>query len=148
MMYDSLPWTIKTNFKVAMSETIDYTNNLIKFEQNKIPLVQQICLLKTTDAIKEKAMSKLREIKAKSEDSGSKSRQYLDGLLRIPFGLYRKEDILTISATTKELFKSVVTDVNTIKLCLLEENYHYNTLEIRKHITKLNTQLSIDSIVE
>ena len=55
---------------------------------------------------------------------------------------------MTISATTKELFKSVVTDVNTIKLCLLEENYHYNTLEIRKHITKLNTQLSIDSIVE
>ena len=68
-----------------MTETIDYTNNLTKFEQNKIPLEQQICLLKTTDAIKEKAMSKLREIKSKSEDSGSKTRQYLEGLLRIPF---------------------------------------------------------------
>jgi hypothetical protein len=148
MLYDSLPWCIKINFKVAMSETIDYTNNLIKFEQNKIPLEQQICLLKTTDAIKEKAMSKLREIKAKSEDSGSKSRQYLEGLLRIPFGVYRKEDILSISDATKDIFKSVVTDVNTIQLLSLDESYKYNILEIRKNIDKLNNQLGIDSIVE
>ena len=28
-------WLSKTNFKIAMTETIEYTNNLIKFEQNK-----------------------------------------------------------------------------------------------------------------
>ena len=148
LLYDSLPWRIKSNFKVAMAETIDYTNTLIKFEQSKIPLEQQICLLKTTDAIKEKAMSKLREIKSKSEDSGSKSRQYLDGLLRIPFGTYRKEDILTISSVTKDMFKSVVTDVNTLQLLSLDENYLYNNLEIKKNIKNLNNQLGIDSIVE
>lgn len=147
LLYDSLPWSIKSNFKVAMTETIDYTNNLIKFEQNKIPLEQQICLLKTTDAIKEKAMSKLREIKAKSEDSGSKSRQYLDGLLRIPFGIYRKEDILTITSATKELFKSVVTDVNMLQLTTLDESYSYNTMEIRQHIYTLTKLLGVDSIV-
>ena len=39
-------------------------------------------------------MIKLKEVKAKSEDSGSKARQYLDGLLKIPFGIYRKENIV------------------------------------------------------
>ena len=52
ILYDSLPWVIKKNFKIAMTETIDYTNTLTKFEQNKIPLEQQICLLKTKNCLK------------------------------------------------------------------------------------------------
>ena len=35
-------------------------------------------------------MIKLKEVKAKSEDSGTKARQYLEGLLKIPFGIYRQ----------------------------------------------------------
>ena len=46
--------------------------------------------------LKEKAMQKLKEIKSKSEDSGSKARQYLDGLLKIPFNVYRREPILNL----------------------------------------------------
>tara|TARA_B100001758_G_scaffold171495_2_gene148425 strand:+ start:27972 stop:31151 length:3180 start_codon:yes stop_codon:yes gene_type:complete len=147
MLYDSLPWYIKTNFKIAMTETIDYTNNLIKFEQNKIPLEQQICLLKTTDAIKEKAMSKLREIKAKSEDSGSKSRQYLDGLLRIPFGIYRKEEILSITQTTKDIFKNLILDINTLNILNLDYEYSYNILELKKNITQVNKIIGVENIL-
>ena len=47
--------------------------------------------MKADDSVKEKAMVKLKEVKAKSEDSGSKARQYLDGLLKIPFGIYRRK---------------------------------------------------------
>jgi hypothetical protein len=39
---------------------------------------------------------KLKEVKAKAEDSGSKARQYLDGLLKIPFSVYKREPILNI----------------------------------------------------
>ena len=46
--------------------------------------------------VKEKAMTKLKEVKAKSEDSGSKAKQYLDGLLKIPFGIFKKEPALTL----------------------------------------------------
>ena len=147
-LYDSLPWVIKKNFRIAMTETIDYTNNLIKFEQNKIPLEQQICLLKTSDAIKEKAMSKLREIKAKSEDSGSKSRQYLDGLLRIPFGIYRKEDVLCITQNTRDIFKTVAVDVNKLKLLSLDVDYKYNILEINHKVKKIKQEIDIDAILE
>ena len=40
--------------------------------------------MKADDSVKEKAMLKLKEVKAKSEDSGTKARHYLEGLLKIP----------------------------------------------------------------
>ena len=79
ILFDSLPWTIKKYFRDAMKTTIKYTKNLSNFDVNKIPIEQQICLMKANDKVKEKAMLKLKEVKAKSEDSGSKARQYLEG---------------------------------------------------------------------
>ena len=91
LLFDSLPWKIKSFFKEAMKQTIDYTNNLSNFDNSKIPLEQQICLMKAPDSVKEKAMNKLKEVKSKTDDTGSKARTYLDGLLKIPFGIYKKE---------------------------------------------------------
>jgi len=108
LLYDSLPWNIKKYFRSAMKQTIQYTNNLYSFDNNKIPLEQQICLLKASDNIKEKAILKLKEIKAKSEDSGTKARQYLDGLLKIPFGIVREEYILTIMDDSQQLIKNIL----------------------------------------
>ena len=48
--------------------------------------------MKADKSVKERAMMKLKEVKSKSEDSGSKARQYLEGLLKIPFGIFRKEE--------------------------------------------------------
>ena len=91
LLFDSLPWDVKKYFREAMRQTINYTNNLSNFDNNKIPLEQQICLMKADDTIKEKATQKLKEVKAKSEDRRIKARQYLEGLLRIPFGIYKEE---------------------------------------------------------
>ena len=70
LLFDSLPWEIKKSFRHAMKNTIKYTKNLSNFDNSKIPIEQQICLMKASDEIKEKAMVKLKEVKAKSEDSG------------------------------------------------------------------------------
>jgi len=59
-IFDSFPWSIKQCFKDAMKKTIQYTNDLANFDIQKIPLEQQICLLKAPDLVKEKAMQKLR----------------------------------------------------------------------------------------
>ena len=67
-----------------------YNNKLTKIDITKISLEQRIGLMKTPDSVKEKAMLKLKEIKLKAEDSGSKAMQYLDGLLKIPFGIYKE----------------------------------------------------------
>jgi ATP-dependent Lon protease len=93
LIYDSLPINFKKYFKEAMNNTLAYTEELYNFSNN-VPLEQQICLMKVSDSVKEKAMVKLKEIKSKSDDSGSKARQYLEGLLRIPFNQYIKEEIM------------------------------------------------------
>jgi hypothetical protein len=89
ILFDSFPWSIKQYFREAMKKTIQYTNDLSNFDINKIPLEQQICLMKTNDSVKEKAMVKLKEVKAKSEDSGSKalSRHLIPLMVAIPLSL-------------------------------------------------------------
>ena len=138
ILFDSFPLIIKQYFKHAMKKTIQYTNELSNFDINKIPLEQQICLLKTSDTVKEKAMMKLKEVKAKSEDSGSKARQYLDGLLKIPFGTYKREPILNIMKTVRDQFKNMYKKYNFDKLYPeIPNNNYYTNIEILKYIKKI-----------
>ena len=122
LLFDSLPWKIKSFFKDAMKQTISYTNDLSNFDNSKIPLEQQICLMKAPDSVKEKAMNKLKEVKAKADDTGSKAKAYLDGLLKIPFGIYKEEPILKTMDEMKELFKNVLKKSNDAHLELQLEN--------------------------
>ena len=134
ILFDSLPWNIKKYFRDAMKTTIRYTNTLAKFDNSKIPIEQQICLLKVSDSVKEKAMVKLKEVKAKSEDSGSKARQYLDGLLKIPFGIYRKEPILSIMENIRKNFTDVTKNIKENNITLeIPDNNVMTSLEIAKY---------------
>ena len=145
LLFDSLPWTVKKYFRDSMKQTIEYTNNLSNFDNNKIPIEQQICLLKTSDNVKEKAMQKLKEVKSKSDDSGSKARQYLDGLLKIPFGIFKEEDILNKIKNIKELFNEIkicIRDTNIIDITIKE---NYNNLEIINYLNKI--QNNIENII-
>lgn len=141
ILFDSFPWPIKQYFKQAMKKTVQYTNDLSNFDINKIPLEQQICLLKVSDSVKEKAMMKLKEVKAKSEDSGSKARQYLDGLLKIPFNIYRKEPILNTMDTIRNHFKDIYKKYK-IKESFPEipDKEKYTSVEIFKYVKKIEGQ--------
>ena len=46
-----------------MKQTINYTNSLSLFDSSKIPLEQQICLLKANEKVKAKAMVKQKKLK-------------------------------------------------------------------------------------
>jgi ATP-dependent Lon protease len=138
ILFDSFPWTIKKSFKDAMKKTIQYTNELSNFDINKIPLEQQICLLKASDSVKEKAMMKLKEVKAKSEDSGSKARQYLDGLLKIPFGVYKKEPILNMMEIIRINFKDLYKKYNIENVFNdIPQKNKYTSIEIIKYLKKI-----------
>lgn len=128
ILFDSFPWSIKQYFKDAMKRTVQYTNDLANFDVQKIPLEQQICLLKVSDSVKEKAMQKLKEVKAKSEDSGSKARQYLDGLLKIPFNVYRREPILNAMNNVKTKF------IDMLRFSGQQVKDNYTSLEILKYL--------------
>uniref|UniRef100_A0A6C0ASG3 Lon proteolytic domain-containing protein n=1 Tax=viral metagenome TaxID=1070528 RepID=A0A6C0ASG3_9ZZZZ len=145
ILFDSFPWPIKQYFKHAMKKTIQYTNELSNFDINKIPLEQQICLLKASDSVKEKAMMKLKEVKAKSEDSGSKARQYLDGLLKIPFNIYKKEPILNVMDKIRNKFKDIYKKHGTEKLFKnIPNKEKYASIEILKYV-KLLEEDTIDT---
>jgi len=135
MLFDSLPWNVKKYFRDAMKQTIHYTNNLSSLDNAKIPLEQQICLMKADESVKEKAMLKLKEVKAKSEDSGSKARQYLEGLLKIPFGIYRDEPILSVMKDATASFNALISKMGESgmppKEFPLKENY--TSIEMRKY---------------
>jgi ATP-dependent Lon protease len=78
-----------------MKNTIQYSQDAVnKFDMNKISLEQQIILLRVNNNIKDRAIAKLKEIKGKPDDQGSKAKQYLEGLLKIPFGVYKEEPVL------------------------------------------------------
>lgn len=134
ILFDSLPWNIKKFFRNAMKTTLEYTKELSNFDTSKIPIEQQICLLKASDNVKEKAMVKLKEVKAKSEDSGSKARQYLDGLLKIPFGIYRNEPMLSIMKNIKTEFNNIATVIEKKTPSYLSSKQEYTCLEVCKHI--------------
>jgi endopeptidase La len=137
LLFDSFPWTVKKYFRDCMKQTIEYTQNLSNFDNNKIPIEQQICLLKTTDNVKEKAMQKLKEVKSKSDDSGSKARQYLDGLLKIPFGIFKEESILNRINSIKEEFQQIITCITKLNILELENKSDYNNLEIMSILSQL-----------
>jgi len=57
-------------------------------------------MLKVSEYVKKKLFLKYKELKSKGDDNG-KIRQYLDGILTVPFGTYIKEDIFSISDDIK-----------------------------------------------
>lgn len=150
-LYDSLPWVYRKRFREAMRATIMYTRQLAEFDQQKIPLEQQICLMKTADAVKEKAMIKLREIKSKSEDSGSKARQYLEGLLRIPFGVIRREPVFTIVERTRQIHekqREIISEILTDALRGLDLSISPKTTKIREAISTILSPMRTPTLAE
>ena len=144
ILYDSLPLQCKKCFKAAMYNTIEYTTNLSNFDNNKVPLEQQICLMKAGDNVKEKAMQKLKEIKSKSEDSGSKARQYLDGLLKIPFGIYKEEYILTKKTDINNLFNSLKEPIKSLNLSSIDNNSIKDFIDLIKDLLNKDTYSSLE----
>jgi ATP-dependent Lon protease len=108
MLYETLPWKLKQYFKETMINTIEYTHDTIsQFDENKISLEQQVLLMRSNANIKTRALAKLKEVKSKADDQGNKSKQYLEGLIKVPFGVYRKEPILCKMGDLNDTFKKV-----------------------------------------
>jgi ATP-dependent Lon protease len=122
IIFDSFSCKIRTYFKDVMKNTIQYSNFIsTKYDSNKITLEQQVFFMKAGDTIKEKAVNKLKELKNKTEEQGGKIKQYLEGLLKIPFGVFKEEKILTI-----------VKEINDKFIYLTNQDFIYNHFQIIK----------------
>ena len=94
IIFDSLHWHLKKIFRDGDELVQEVNDKISNFNEERIPYEKRIHLMKVDDYVKSKAMDKLKEINnSKNGESNAKAQQYLDGLLKIPFGNYKKEVI-------------------------------------------------------
>ena len=148
-IYDSFPWKIKLLFKDTMTNTLENTKQMInKYDINRVSLEQQIFVMKVPEHVREKAMSKLKEIKGKSDDYGAKAKQYLEALLKIPFNIYSEEPVLK---KVKQYNKQFIEAANTAKPYIGEQlnpvkKEKYTNMEIANYTYAMIKELRTVSL--
>jgi ATP-dependent Lon protease len=100
-VFNSLHWSVQKIFKVAIKKINKYTNDILNFSEKEISYEKRILLMKTKDYVKSRVMEKYKEY-CKSGENATKCLQYIDGILKIPFGIFRKEKILSFLNNFKE----------------------------------------------
>jgi ATP-dependent Lon protease len=145
LIYDSFPWPAKMQFKDVMKFTVKYTQDMInKYDINRVSIEQQIYLMKVPEYIKEKAIVKLKEIKGKGDDTSSKAKQYLEGLLKIPFGVYKEEPILKRVKTNNAKFIQLLLK-QTIPAAVkmkIPKKPRYTNIELLKYTSVISGDLA------
>ena len=74
------------------------------FTESEDDYENRILMMNTTEKVKRIALLKLKEVNMKSTEGSSKAQQFLDGLLKIPFGIERQEEIFTLIDAFSENF--------------------------------------------
>ena len=110
-IYNSLHWSIKKNFKVVLKNIQDKKRKLESLSYSDVPYESRIVSMKVPDKVIKKAMDKLKEFKI-SKENGGKARQYLDGLLEVPFGYYHKEQIFSFFKDYSDKLENFITILN------------------------------------
>lgn len=93
-IYKSLHYSVQKLFRIAFKNVETKVTQLHSLTEDDIPYEKRIAMLKSSDSVKTKALEKLKEMKGTREGS-AKAQQYLDGLLKIPFGTYKREPVLS-----------------------------------------------------
>lgn len=100
-LYRMLHWSLQKVFDLLVK---DRSKDQVGVDENTLPYETRIDNMRCSDTIRRRAKEKLKEIRM-SKDGNEKAVRYLEGLLRIPFGVYRKEKIIRFM----EEFKNNIT---------------------------------------
>ena len=106
-VFNSLHWSVQKIFKVAIKKINNYTNDILNFSEKEISYEKRILLLKTDDYVKSRVMDKYKEY-CKSGENATKCFQYIEGILKVPFGIYKKEKILSFLSDFRNDFSMFI----------------------------------------
>ncbi len=112
LLYKSFHWKIQKIFKISSKNYEDSKKKIENLTISDIPYESRITALKTSDFVKSKALEKLKEINGSKENS-NKAQQWLDGFLKIPFGVYREEPILKYLKLYQENLENFIQQFST-----------------------------------
>ena len=136
LIYDSLHYKIKKELKKIITKN----KEIKQYSINDIDYELRINSLKCSENIKAKAFEKFKEISG-TKDSSSKAQQYLDNLLKIPFGTYKEEKILIYFKNFKVELQNFI-ELFTKKLIDINHNVIYNVdIDQSKYIVTLIANL-------
>ena len=93
-IYNTLHWSVQKLFKISLDNVEEREKRLKNLNEDDISYDKRIDLMNINNYVKTKALNKLKEMQGGKENS-TKAQQYLDGLLKIPFGNFKKEPILS-----------------------------------------------------
>ena len=90
---NALPIILRNNLDIGREELVKSEKDLMDIDVSDISYERRISLLDTPDNIKSKAVSKLKSIKNNMQGD-SKAQDWLDGLLKIPFGVFKTNCVM------------------------------------------------------
>ncbi len=135
ILYKNLHWSVQRIFKKNYSSMELYKKKLTSLDSEKIPYETRIIGLKASDNVKEKAFEKLKEINSSRDGSmTSKATKYLDGILKIPFGVYREEVIISFLDKYKTKLSDFIKSTNIDKDAII-----HTESDINNFFNKINT---------
>jgi ATP-dependent Lon protease len=147
ILFRILHWSVQKIFN-EVSKHID--NDMgIGMDESVLPYETRIENMKCSESIKRRAREKLKEIKG-SRDGNDKATKYLDGLLQVPFGVYRKEKILRFMGEFRESLSNItvgldeyITSSREAEPCIKVMDSLLFKLKTTEHITEnqINTLL-------
>ena len=143
IIYDSLPVRMKQVFKSIIKYNIKNTQDIMqKYETNKVNLEQQIYLLKSDDSIKEKAFAKLRDMKGKPDEMTMKTKQYLEGLVKIPFNTYYEEPIIKNMKESNQMFSTIKNNFSFLfSASKITKKNRYTNSELKYYIKQIEDEI-------
>ena len=109
-IYKTLHWSLQKIFKIVFKSEEKNIERLKNLSVDDISFEKRIYLMKTSEKVKKKAFDKLRESSG-SRESSVKAQQYLEGLLDVPFGIYKKEQILQFLDDFKDNIDSTISSI-------------------------------------
>ena len=103
-IYESLHYSIRELLDNSKKLIDEDDEKLEKLSSSDIPYERRISMLKSEEDVKSKAMEKLKSMK-NSFQGDNKAQAWLDGLLKIPFGSYNDNEILSFKKNFIEKLK-------------------------------------------
>merc|ERR1711871_221018 len=105
-IYMGLHHSIRDELDVAKIEFKETEKQLKKLTESDIPYEKRIALMEVDEDIKGKAMEKLKSIKSSFQGDG-KAQSYLDGLLKIPFGVFKECPVINFRGDFAKKLKEI-----------------------------------------
>ena len=143
-IYNNLHWSLQKNFKNNLNK-IEENIKELNFNIEEISYEKRIYLMNCDDCIKQKAIEKYKEVINKSNDNSSKSQQYLDSILKVPFNIYKKEKILCLKDQYEIKILNIVDQVNKY---INNNNINFSLLFIKKSYLYIDIVDIVNKLIE